>query len=97
MKGSFRLVASERFLARVASLPEAVLAQWATRSEYLASNPRHPSLKTHEVVGAVGYFGGKIFEAYVTDKYRLTWEYGPKRGEIFLRNIDNHDECLRKP
>ncbi len=61
----------------------------------LAQDPRHPSLKTHKVQKAVGEFGGDVFEAYVTKKYRLTWEYGPDQGMISLRNIDNHDECLK--
>jgi mRNA-degrading endonuclease YafQ of YafQ-DinJ toxin-antitoxin module len=64
---------------------------------FLAQDPRHPSLKTHKVQKAVGDFSGDVFEAYVTKKYRLTWEYGPDQGMISLRNIDNHDECLESP
>ncbi|MBI3296572.1 MAG: hypothetical protein HYZ75_00295 [Elusimicrobia bacterium] len=63
----------------------------------MAANPRHPSLRTHPVEGAVGDFGTKVFEAYVSEKYRLTWEYGPKKGDITLRNVDNHDDCLASP
>lgn len=59
--------------------------------------PRHPSLKTHKVQNAIGFFEGDVFEAYVTKKYRLTWEYGPDQGMITLRNIDNHDACLKNP
>jgi len=36
-----------------------------------------------------------IFEAYVDRKYRMTFEH---RGDTFvMRNVDNHDECLRNP
>jgi len=94
---AFRLVASERFETQAAGLPEGIFEQLKTRLSYLSANPRHPSLRTHEVLGVLGAFGGKVFEAYVTDKYRMTWEYGPAKNEIFLRNVDNHDECLRKP
>ena len=97
MKPSFTLAATERFKEQAARLPEAVFKQLRIRASFLESNPRHPSLKTHEVKGALGELGGKIFEAYVTDKYRMTWEYGPSKGEIILRNVDNHDDCLKNP
>jgi mRNA interferase RelE/StbE len=63
----------------------------------LSQDPRHPSLRTHKVKGTLGMHEGDVFEAYVSKKYRLTWEYGPDQGMITLRNIDNHDECLKKP
>jgi hypothetical protein len=97
VKSPFVLVASERFEEQAVRLPEAVYKQLRTRLSFLASDPRHPSFKTHEVTGAIGDHGGKVFEAYVSDKYRMTWEYGPSKGEITLRNVDNHDECLNSP
>jgi mRNA-degrading endonuclease RelE of RelBE toxin-antitoxin system len=51
---------------------------------------RHPSLRSHPVERAPG-----IFEAYVDDKYRMTFE---RKGVTFiLRNVDNHDDCLNNP
>ena len=36
-----------------------------------------------------------VFEAYVDVKYRMTFE---RRSDTFvMRNVDNHDECLRNP
>jgi hypothetical protein len=36
-----------------------------------------------------------IFEAYVDVKYRMTFE---RHNDTFvIRNVDNHDECLRNP
>ena len=61
------------------------------------ADPRYPALGTHQVEGAKGDLGGRIFEAYISRKYRMTWEYGPGKAEITLRNVDNHDECLKKP
>ena len=47
----------------------------------LETNPRHPSLKTHEYSSIRGFHGEKIFEAYVQQKtpgaYRLFFHYGP--------------------
>lgn len=97
MTPKFTLVATRRFEDQAAELPEAVYRQLKAKLSLLATNQRHPSLQTHEVKNAVGDYGGKIFEAYVSEKYRLTWEYGASRSEIILRNVDNHDECLRKP
>lgn len=97
MTPRFTLITTEHFEEQAEKLPETVYKQLKTKCAYLAENPRHPSLQTHEVKGTAGNYGGKIFEAYVSEKYRLTWEYGSARGEIVLRNVDNHDECLKNP
>lgn len=97
MSRPFRLVTTRRFEDQAARLQDDVFAQLKVRLRFLETNPRHPSLKTHEIKSAVGDFGGKIFEAYISEKYRMTWEYGPNRGEITLRNADNHDRCLERP
>ena len=94
---AFSLVIPLPFEKKLKTLPDAVLEAAKKTLRLLSENPRHPSLKTHKVLKAVGDFGGDVFEAYVTKKYRLTWEYGPDQGMITLRNIDNHDECLEKP
>ena len=93
----FVLLTTTRYERQASALPAPVKRQLAARHAQLAANPRHPSLQTHEVHGAFGDFGGKVFEAYVNDRYRLTWEYGPAKGEITLRNVDDHDDCLSHP
>lgn len=97
MTRRFTLITTERFESQAVVLPAEVYRQLAIRFKFLETNPRHPSLNTHEVKHARGDFGGKIFESYVTIKYRLTWEYGLTPGEIVLRNVDNHDACLKRP
>lgn len=93
---TFKLAIPFTFEKKLKALPEAVREAARKALKLLTDNPRHPSLKTHKVEKAVGEFKGDVFEAYVTQKYRLTWEYGPDQGMISLRNIDNHDECLKK-
>ena len=88
---------SPNFLWQDAQLSKEVHKNLIKQLRFLSDSPRHPSLQTHEVHGKTGKFGGKIFEAYVTMQYRFTWEYGPDKGEITLRNVDNHDECLQQP
>jgi len=47
-------------------------------------------LKSHPIEAAPG-----IIEAYVDHKYRMTFH---RRGDVFvMRNVDNHDDCLKRP
>lgn len=58
--------------------------------DMLDNDFRHPWLHSHPVRSHPG-----VFEAYVDDKYRMTFE---RRGDLFImRNVDNHDECLKNP
>jgi hypothetical protein len=47
----------------------------------LETNPRHPSLNTHEFTSLIGVGGEKVFEAYAQNDtpgaYRIFWHYGP--------------------
>lgn len=92
----FDLNFTERFQGQFRFLPKEAKKAARKAIQLLANNPRHSSLQTHKISGRRGDHGGDIFEAYVTMKYRMTWEYGPDRKEITLRNIDNHDECLEQ-
>lgn len=84
------------FEKKAEALPKDIRKKLVKSLRMLASDTRHNSLQTHKVEGAGGYFGGDVFVGYVDMKYRLTWEYkGPHL--IYLRNVDNHDECLRNP
>jgi len=93
----FDLELAQRFIKQLQKLPPGIKKMAKKVIYLLAVNPRHPSLQCHKVSGTKGDYGGDVFEAYVTMKYRMTWEYGPRKNEITLRNIDNHDECLREP
>lgn len=62
--------------------------------KYLASDPRHKSLNTHEFVGIKGCRGEKVFEAYAEQStpaaYRILWCYGPKQDQITIISIISH-------
>jgi len=79
-----------RFLKQYSSLPAAIRRKVDKALRLLDANFRHPGLRAHPVEGAPG-----IFEAYVDARYRLTFER--RRDILRLRNVDNHDECLRNP
>ena len=62
--------------------------------KFLATNPRHPSLETHEFKSLIGPNGEKVFEAYAQHKtpaaYRVFWYYGPDRHVITIFAITSH-------
>ena len=79
-----------RFKQQYIRLPLAVRTKVDKALKMLESNFRHPGLRSHPVESAPG-----IFEAYVDKKYRITFE---RQNDTFImRNVDNHDECLRNP
>ena len=62
--------------------------------KFLAQNPRHPGLQTHEFTSLEGPRGEKIFEAYAEQAtpaaYRIFWYYGPHQKEITVFTITAH-------
>ena len=81
---------TERFAKQYELLPIAIQRKVDKALRLLDKDFRHPGLRSHPVEGVRG-----VFEAYVDAKYRMTFE---RRGDVLiLRNVDNHDECLRNP
>ena len=79
-----------RFVRQYGELPEAIQKKVDKALHQLDSDFRHPGLRSHPVVSAPG-----IFEAYVNSRYRMTFQ---RQGDTFImRNVDNHDQCLRNP
>ena len=62
--------------------------------KFLASNPRHKSLRTHEFTSLKGPKGEKVFEAYAEQStpaaYRVFWYYGPEPNHITIIAITPH-------
>ena len=62
--------------------------------KFLAVDPHHNSLQTHEYVSLKGPNGEKVFEAYAEQgtpaAYRVFWYYGPSRGIITILAITSH-------
>jgi hypothetical protein len=61
---------------------------------FLAINPRHNGLQTHEYMSLKGPNGEKVFEAYAEQRtpkaYRVFWYYGPSKGIITIFAITSH-------
>lgn len=81
---------SSRFDRHYELLPPAIREKTDKAMRLLVADFRHPGLRAHPVRSHPG-----VFEAYVDDKYRMTFE---RRGDVFImRNVDNHEECLKNP
>lgn len=61
---------------------------------FLAADPRHPGLQTHEYTSLKGPGGEKVFEAYAEQAtpaaYRIFWYYGPQKDQITIIAITPH-------
>jgi len=61
---------------------------------FLSSDPRYKSLRTHEFTSLKGPGGEKIFEAYAEQSkpaaYRVFWCYGPDKNQITIVAITPH-------
>lgn len=62
--------------------------------KYLAEDPCHPSLQTHQYFSLFGPDGEKVFESYAEQDtpaaYRIFFYYGHSRGEIVVFAITPH-------
>jgi len=61
---------------------------------FLARNPRHNSLQTHEYVSLAGPHREKVFTAYAEQRtpaaYRVFWYYGPEKCVITILATTPH-------
>jgi len=81
---------TERFVRQYELLPRSIQTKVDKALRLPDADFRHPGLRSHPLQGIEG-----VFEAYVDDRYRMTFQ---RRGEGFvMRNVDNHDECLKNP
>lgn len=85
---------TERFKKAFRSLPAPIRQKAIKALRLLAENPRHRSLRIKKIQGAED-----IWEGRVDQKYRFTFQFENKNDQmvIVLRNIDNHDDCLKNP
>ena len=78
-----------------ASKPDEKLYKQLGKAMYLLSqNPRHPSLRSHEISGLTARFGIKVWESYLENNTpaagRIFWAYGPQQGDITILSVEPH-------
>ena len=84
------IIFSERFVRAYDRLPEEIQKKVKKALRLLDDDPRHPSLQVHPIQRHPG-----VYEARVDLKYRLSFEFSGQ--DKIVRNVDNHDECLKNP
>ena len=79
---------------------EILFKQVAKAIQFLASNPRYPSLNSHEIEPLTKKFGQKVFQSYLENNTpaagRIFWVYGPNRKEITVLAIEPHPEDKKR-
>ena len=67
---------------------------------FLASNPRHPGLNSHEIDSLTKRYGIKVFQSYLENKTpsagRFYWVYGPAQKEITIIGLEPHPEDKKR-
>ena len=60
----------------------------------IASNPRYPSLETHEIEALSKRYGMKVWQSYVENNTpaagRVFWVYGPNQSDITIIGVEPH-------
>jgi mRNA-degrading endonuclease RelE of RelBE toxin-antitoxin system len=84
------LIFTNRFKKAYQRLPQTIQGKVKKALRLLDENPHHPSLRVKRIQGT-----DKIYEGRVDLKYRFSFEF--ENEAILLRNVDNHDECLKNP
>jgi mRNA-degrading endonuclease RelE of RelBE toxin-antitoxin system len=84
------IVFTEHFVRAYDRLPEEIQKKVKKALRLLDDDPRHPSLQAHPIRRHAG-----VYEARLDQKYRLSFEFSGQ--DKIVRNVDNHDECLKNP
>jgi mRNA-degrading endonuclease RelE of RelBE toxin-antitoxin system len=81
---------TDRFVRAYDRLPDGIRQKVKKALRLLDTDARHPSLRVHPIRGHQG-----IYEARVDQKYRMSFEFDG--DDKIMRNVDNHNECLKSP
>ena len=84
------LIITNRFKKAYQQLPLEVQNKVRKAIRLLDEDPRYPSLRIKPIQGT-----DKIYEGRIDRKYRFSFEFDG--DDKILRNVDNHDDCLKNP
>jgi hypothetical protein len=66
---------------------------------FLAENPAHPGLSSHEIKPLSDRYGQKVWQSYLENRTpaagRLFWTYGPRKGVITIIGLEPHPESAK--
>ena len=70
--------------------------KWGKALKLLSDNPRHPSLKTHDIEELSNRYGRRVWQSYLENKtsgaMRMYWVYGPDLQSITIIGLEPHPE-----
>lgn len=70
--------------------------KWGKALKLLAENPKHPSLKTHDIFQLTERYGERVWQSYLENKtsgaMRMFWVYGPDKQSITIIGLEPHPE-----
>ena len=84
------LIITNRFKKAYQQLPKTIQGKVKKALRLLDEDPHYPSLRVKRIQGT-----DKIYEGRVDQKYRFSFEFDG--DDKILRNVDNHDDCLKNP
>jgi hypothetical protein len=87
--------------ANALSKDEAMLyKKWGKAMGFLAADPRHQGLQSHEIEALSRRYGVKVWQSYLENNTpgagRLYWVYGPGRLEVTVIGLEPHPEDKKK-
>ena len=84
------IIITHRFKQAYQKLPPQIQKKVKKALRFLDENLHHPSLRVRKIQGVEN-----IYEGRIDRKYRFSFQM--ESDDVILRNVDNHDECLKHP
>lgn len=82
--------------AQLDSQRERLLRQLRKAFGFLSTNPRHPSLQSHEIEVLSKRYGQRVWQSYLENRTpaagRIYWIYGPERHDITVIGLEPHPD-----
>ena len=73
-----------------------ICKKWGKALKLLSENPRHPSLRTHDIEALSERYGERVWQSYLENKtsgaMRMYWVYGPDQKSITIIGLEPHPE-----
>lgn len=91
---TYSFIIPKSFIKELEKLNGKIIDQFKKKLLLLQKDPRHTSLRSHQVGKAPN--GEGIWSCSINMSYRFTWQYGPEKNKITLRHIGTH-KVYRSP
>ena len=87
---------TEYRIGKISKNDAIIFKKWGKALKLLSENPRHPSLKTHDIEVLSERYGERVWQSYLENKtsgaMRMYWVYGPDQKSITIIGLEPHPE-----